>query len=273
MSGTLQKSRNPLLDLHIHPVIAHRGASGLAPENSCAALELALSQGAEALEFDVHLAACGTPVVLHDPSLDRTTEASGLVQARTATELASLDAGYRFSLDRGRSFPWRGRGLGVPSLAHVLERFPETPLLIELKTVEVALPVRRLLVERRAEQRVVLASFLDAALEPFREGGFVTAASRRGILGLWVRSRLGLQAPGGRDRVYAVPERYRERVPVPTPGFVRAARRAGRPVHVWTVNDPGVAALLWRRGVSGIITNYPELILAERNRMFPAEQR
>lgn len=263
---------NPLLDLLAHPVIGHRGAAGVAPENTRESLELALSQGAEALEFDVHLAADGTPVLMHDERLERTTGHSGLLRTRTAAELAGIDAAYHFTLDAGQSFPWRARGLGVPALAEVLELFPATPLLIELKTVEVALPVRALLLQHQALERVVLASFLDAALAPFRQGGFNLGASRRGILNLWLRSKLGLPAPGGLDRIYAVPDRYRDKIAVPTPRFIRAARRAGRPVHVWTVDRPERANSLWRQGVSGIITNFPALIRAERDRLFPAER-
>jgi glycerophosphoryl diester phosphodiesterase len=68
-----------------------------------------------------------------------------------------------------------------------------------------------------------------------------------------------------------VPDRYRDKLLVPTTRFIHAARRAGRPVHVWTVNDPERAAELWRQGVCGIITNYPALIRAERDRLFPNE--
>lgn len=263
---------NPLLDLFAHPVIGHRGASALAPENTCESLELAGSQGAEALEFDVHLAADGTPVLMHDEHLDRTTAGTGLLRDRTATELSALDAGYHFTLDAGLTFPWRDRGICIPTLAQVLERFPTVPLLIELKTVEVAEPVRRLLLQYQALNRAVLASFLDAALAPFRQEGFHLGASRRQILDLWLRSKLGLRAPSGPEQMYAVPDRYRDKLLVPTPRFIRAARRAGRPVHVWTVDDPARAAQLWRQGVSGIITNFPALILAERNRLFPGEQ-
>ncbi|MGQ0702613.1 MAG: glycerophosphodiester phosphodiesterase [Gemmatimonadales bacterium] len=247
-----------LLDPDARPVIAHRGASGLAPENTLEALELGLGQGADALEFDVRLAGCGTPVLMHDPTIDRTTGVTGPVGSRSAAGLAACDAGFRFSED-GNTFPWRGRGVRVPTLAEVLERFPETPVLIELKTVEAALPVRDLLRRFGARDRVVLASFLDQALAPFRDGGFATSASRRGIFRHWLGSRLGFGATGP-DPAYAVPERYRGRIAVPTPAFIRAARKAGRPVHVWTVNEVERARELWDRGVSGIITNYPGLI-------------
>lgn len=251
-----------LLDPDAHLVIAHRGASGCAPENTLAALELAREQGADALEFDVRLAACGTPVLMHDPILDRTTSMRGPVAARTAAELKECDAGYFFSED-GVAFPWRGRGVQVPTLAEVLEQFPDMPLLIELKTVEAALPVRDLLRRFGAAGRVVLASFLDPALAPFRDGAHATSASRRAILQHWLGSRMGLGAMGP-DPAYSVPERFRGRIAVPTPAFVRVARSAGRPVHVWTVNNVARAQDLWARGVSGIITNYPELLLRAR---------
>ena len=84
---------HPLLHPGRHPVVGHRGASGAAPENTLASLDLALAESAEVLEFDVHLAADGVPVLLHDPSLDRTTNQSGPVRARTSTELSAVDAG------------------------------------------------------------------------------------------------------------------------------------------------------------------------------------
>jgi len=264
---------HPLLDLSTHPVIGHRGAAGLAPENTILSLELALAQGAAALEFDVRLAADGVPVLMHDPTLDRTTDATGPVNQRDSLELATIDAGYRFTSDEDSSYPWRGRGAGIPSLQEVLERFPAAPLLIELKTVEVAEPTLLVLSGSGRMDQVVLASFLEEALVPLRKAGFATGASRRGIARLWLSSLVGLGGRGraDQDRVFAVPDRYKDLVPVPTPGFVRAARQAGYPVHVWTVDDPKRAELLWRRGVSGIITNFPGRLVAERRRLFPAE--
>ena len=252
-------------------MIGHRGAAGSAPENTLAALDQAVADGADALEFDVRLAADGVPVLLHDPLLDRTTDASGPVAHRGSGELAALDAGYHFSPADGGGFPWRGRCGGIPSLREVLERYPFTPFLLELKVVEAAEPVRRLLTELAAEDRTIVASFLAAALRPFREGAISTAATRGGIAWLWLRSLVGLPAPRIPDRIYAVPDRYQDRVHVPTPAFIRAARQAGYPVHVWTVDDPARAELLWRRGACGMITNYPARLLAERNRLFPAE--
>src|SRR5215218_5885046 len=90
---------NPLLDLSARPVIAHRGASGSAPENTLAAFELAVRQGADAFELDVRLTADGVPVVLHDPTLDRTSDYRGPLAALRAADLRAIDAGARFSPD------------------------------------------------------------------------------------------------------------------------------------------------------------------------------
>src|SRR5262245_51004426 len=96
-------------------VIAHRGGSKLRPENTLASFDHAIALGVDALECDVHLSADGEPVVIHDATLDRTTDASGPVADRRADDLAGLDAGFHFAAADG--FPYRGRGLGVPRLA------------------------------------------------------------------------------------------------------------------------------------------------------------
>ena len=256
---------NLLLDPDAHPVIGHRGASGLAPENTMQSFALALEQGADALEFDVRLTSDGVPVVLHDPTLGRTCDRIEPVEALSAATLAEADAGYRFSGDGGATWPFRGRQIGIPRVAEVLERFPETPLLIEVKEVRAARPLAKLIRERGAEGRVVVASFLEEALLPCYEAPPIpTGASRQGILRLWLAAMTGFPAPGARYRTYAVPDRFRERIHVPTARFIRAARRAGCPVHVWTVNDPERAGYLWGQGAAGMITNFPAEMVQKR---------
>jgi glycerophosphoryl diester phosphodiesterase len=259
---------NPLLDLHARPVIGHRGASGYAPENTLPAFALALEQQADALEFDVRLSADGVPVVMHDPTLDRTCGRAVPVQSLLAREIIQADAGFGFSTDGGVTRPWRERGATVPLVELVLERFPGIPLLIEVKEVRAAQPLADLLRRHAAERRVVVASFLEEALAPFRDPPpLPLGASRRGITRLLFRSFAGLAGPRGRYAVYAVPDRYRDWIPVPTRRFIRAARRSGCPVHVWTVNDAERAGLLWRRGASGMITNYPDRLVEARRRL------
>lgn len=255
----------PLLATDRRLVIAHRGASGEAPENTVEAMALALEQGADALEFDVRLSADGVPVVIHDPTLDRTTDRRGEVRRMTLAELQAADAGYHSTFDGGRSYRWRGRNVRIPTLADVLERFPETPLLVELKVVEAAEPVRSAIVANGAAGRVLFGSFRPEALRLLCDPPFFACAARGRIAGLRLRTALGFRGSGGYPKAYAVPDYYRRRIEVPTPRFIRAAHALGCPVHVWTVNDPARARILWNRGVNGIITNFPGLMAARRD--------
>ena len=140
-------------------VYAHRGGAALRPENTLAAFDHGLTLGADGLELDVHLSRDGVVVVHHDDTLDRTTDATGPIGARTAADLAGVDAGYRFA-PTADVFPYRGQGWGVPTLRQVLSRYP-VPLIIELKTPDPALA--RATVDEiraaRAVERVAVGSF------------------------------------------------------------------------------------------------------------------
>ncbi|HUR95103.1 MAG TPA: glycerophosphodiester phosphodiesterase [Gemmatimonadales bacterium] len=254
---------NPLLDLSAHPVIAHRGASAYAPENTLSSFELGLKQGADALELDVRVTRDGAPVVVHDEVLDRTTDFTGTVRAHTLADLRQADAGHRFTADGGRTYPYRGAGLRIPTLAEVLWSFPTTPVMVEVKEPEVQDAVRRVLLEERASERCVVASEQAGALELFREEPFACGASGAEISELYWSVMLRRARPWPRYRALSVPLRYKG-LPVPTRAFVAAARRYGCPVHVWTINDAATARRLWARGVAGIVTNVPDVVLAAR---------
>jgi glycerophosphoryl diester phosphodiesterase len=254
---------NLLLDLAAHPVIAHRGASGYAPENTLAAFELAVKQGADAIELDVRLTRDGAPVVIHDATLDRTTDLAGPVRARTLAELRQADAGYRFTADRGRTTAYRGAEVRIPTLAEVLWTFPATPVMVEVKEPAVQEAVRRVLLEERACDRCLVASAHLEALELFREEPFACGAAGAEISELYWSVMFRRARPSPRYRALSVPLRYRG-LPVPTRAFVAAARRHGGPVHVWTINDAATARRLWARGVAGIVTNVPDVVLAAR---------
>ena len=251
---------NPLLDRSARPVIGHRGAAAYAPENTLASFRLALSLGAEALEFDIRRSADGAAIVFHDPTLDRTTNRSGPVGALTRAELASVDAGYHFSEDDGASHPFRGSGLGVPSLGEVIAAFPDVPLLIEIKEVEVAHEVARVLLVSGAADRAVVAGADWRALAAFSRAPFQRGASRRDI----TRAYFRLGRPDAACRCFAVPESYYG-LPVPTRRFVQSAHRRNCTVHVWTVDDARSALRLWRMGVNGIVSNRPDVIVAARS--------
>jgi len=241
-------------------VFAHRGGAKLAPENTLAAFDRGLEAGADGLELDVRLSRDGLPVVSHDATLDRTTDARGPVSAMTAGQLASVDAGYRFSRDG--SFPWRGRGLGVPSLSEVLARYPACSLIVEMKvdSEEMARVTIDAVRAAGALDRVCLGSFgqrvLQAArsYEPRIATGAAGAETRRALQ----RSRIGWTVRGVPYRAYQVPER-RGLTSIVSKRFIGAAHRAGVLVQVWIVDRPDDIRRLLDWGVDAVITDRPDV--------------
>lgn len=230
-----------LLDPRARPVIAHRGASGQYPENTLLAFAKSLEQGADAIELDVRVTSDGVPIVLHDPTLDRTTNGTGAAAELALSAVRRADA---------------GAGERIPALAEVLRRFPTTPLLVEVKEAGAARATLAVLREHGAERRVLVGAFRRAELRPFLGTEFARLPVRVEVALFWAASRLGFHHSGP-YRAFSVPERS-GRLQVVDRAFVQAARRAGLPVHVWTVDDPSQAARLRALGVCGIITNYPE---------------
>jgi glycerophosphoryl diester phosphodiesterase len=249
---------NPLIDRARRLVIAHRGASAHAPENTLPAFELALAQGADAFELDVHLSADGQVIVIHDDTLDRTCDRRGPVLVRSAAELAKMDAGYRFPAGR-----WSGRGAYVPRLAEVLDAWPEVPLLIEIKSGAVQEALAKLLKEMRATARSVVASMEHDAMSRFRLPPFTAGASGREVKRLYLARFLGRprMVP---YRLLSVPWRHRG-LEVPTRRFIADAARLDAAVSVWTVDDAALARKLWQRGANGIVTNDPGAVARARS--------
>ncbi|HET7620645.1 MAG TPA: glycerophosphodiester phosphodiesterase family protein [Gemmatimonadaceae bacterium] len=257
-------NRPLLLDPDARPIIAHRGASGRAPENTMRSFELALEEGADALELDVRVSADGVPVVIHDANLLRTTGVDALVATLPTERILEMDAGERFSPDAGRTFPLRGQGVRVPLLGDVLAAFPSTPLIVEIKTSAASEAVRRLLEERGAAARSVLMSFEPAALDIFRNASWLTGATGSDTLRLIRRALLRRGPEAVSYAAFSLPERYHG-VPLPLDLIARTAKRMEKPVHIWPIDSPERARRLWRKGVAGIVTNYPSEILAARD--------
>jgi glycerophosphoryl diester phosphodiesterase len=252
-----------LLDPSRRLVIGHRGARAVRPENTLVSLRHAASLGVDALEFDLHLARDGEPVVHHDPTLDRSTDATGPVRDRTSAELASVNAAYRFSTDGGRSFPFRDCPEPVPTLREALAAIPDLPLIIEMKTVEVARPALAILRETGNLPRVLIGSFLDEALIPFQEAGVPVSPGSRTLTRQYLLALFGARPQHLPYQALCIP-RYHRAIPLPVIGFAQMMRAAGGPTHVWTINDPARAASLWRAGINGIISDDPEQMLRLR---------
>ena len=255
-----------LLDPTAHPVIGHRGASAEAPENTLPSFLRAIEQGADAIELDVHVTADDVPVVMHDPTVIRTTSGEGAVAATSWRKLRELDAGARFTPDGGATYPFRDQGVRVPSVEEVLAAIPaDLPMIIEVKALHAQWPLRRVLEQFKAASRCIVASFEAGSLGAFSAPPFTCGASRRDVVQLMARTLAGVGPGRVPYRAICPPSEYHG-IPVPMGLIVRGARRLGAPVHVWTVDDPREARALWRQGVSGIISNAPRVILEERTR-------
>lgn len=253
-----------LLDPLARPVIGHRGNRAHAPENTLPALLEAVALGADALEFDLRLSRDGQLVVFHDPTLERTTDGRGAVAAHTAAELQRLDAGARFTADGGKTFPWRGRGVGVPTFDQVIEALPrDLPLIIELKTATATEPLRRAVQRHGLAPRIIVAGFDPQATRPLRGAGFALGASRPDVLALLPAALLHLRHKPRHVQALCIPPQWNG-LPVPIAALARTLRGSGAVIHVWTVNDAAEAHALWHAGVQGIISDDPAAMLAAR---------
>jgi glycerophosphoryl diester phosphodiesterase len=242
--------------------LAHRGASALAPENSLEAFRIAVEAGAGGLELDVHMTRDGHVVVIHDPTVERTTSGKGAISEMTIDELRALDAGYGFSPDGGRTRPYRGRGVRVPTLEEVLEEFPGVAVNIDIKAaypgVEAA--VLQVLRETDAWGRALVVSTPYATVKRFRKisGGHISTGASRWEIGVfYFSSRLRLErllSPS--YDALQVPLRHRG-IPLVTPRFVRAAHARGVRVDVWTINRADEMRRLLALGVDVIMTDRP----------------
>ena len=246
-------------------VIAHRGGADVAPEGTLLLFRQADSLGADVLELDLRRSADGALVVFHDRRVHRVTEDTGRVDQLTLARLQALDAGYRWSPDGGRTHPYRGKGLRIPSLGEFLAAFPGRRLLVELKSGR-GDSAQRLCDELRSrgmQSLAIVASFDHRTLGAFREAcpEVATSASAREVAidrGLRALRLDGLVEPA--FDAYHVPESAGP-IDLVTPGFVERARRRGLPVQVWTVNREKDMERLIEMGVDGIVTDRPERLI------------
>lgn len=265
-SGT--RSVHPFLDRHGPIGFAHRGGADNAPENTLAAFDVAVALGYVYLETDVHLTRDGVLVAFHDAHLDRVTDGSGAIAELDIDAVEAADAGYAFTPDGGRSHPFRGRGIRVPRLEDLLECWPQVRVNIDPKSDASVVPLGALLDRLEAWDRVCMGSFSDRRLRRIRELSGRRACTSMGPHA--VALARAAAAVGRVPRQHAdcvqVPLRH-GRIAVVTARFLRAAHRAGLPVHVWTIDDAATMHALLDLGVDGIMTDRPGLlrdVFAER---------
>ena len=152
-------------------VIAHQGGDGIFPGDTLYVYEHAAALGVDVFEMDAHTTKDGEIVLMHDEKVDRTTNGKGLIEDLTLAELKKLDAAYQWSNDDGRTFPFRGQGIQVPTLRELFEQFPDKRYLIEIKLTKnpIAKPFCDLIREYHMQDKVIVASFHDDAMKLFRK--------------------------------------------------------------------------------------------------------
>ncbi len=225
------------------------------------------------IELDVHASADGGCVVIHDATVDRTTNGTGPVAGMTVAELKRLDAGWSFTPDAGRTHPFRGCGATIPTIDEVLEALPATRLTVEVKTRAAQRPLFAAIERLGATDRVIAAGMYARDRTLFRHYRGAISASREQLVPFLLahRARLAGLTPLPAD-VVQVPETHRGRRIV-TPRFVRDLHAHGVQVHVWTVNDEGDMRRLLDWGVDGIVSDRPDvlgLVLQARTGRAPA---
>jgi glycerophosphoryl diester phosphodiesterase len=235
-------------------VIGHRGTAMHAPENTMESIRLADQHGADAVEFDVRASSDAVAMVIHDEKVDRTTDAVGRVGQFTAAELQRFNAGCRFSVDKGATSPFSDKGVRIPRLSEVLEEFPDTPFVIEIKEPEAQGPVIKTLRDLRATSRVVLGSFAARCLREARAMGIATGAARMEVAMLYHPSSLTANARSFDFQAVFLPRRYFG-IELPLKRLLRVLDAARIPLHTWVENDAAVANRLWKEGIAGVVSD------------------
>jgi glycerophosphoryl diester phosphodiesterase len=244
----------------------HRGGAAVVPEDTILGFQEGLKYGDAVVECDVHSTLDGELVVMHDETVDRTTNGTGRINELSYAEIQQLDAGYDFTPDSGATFPWRGKGVTVPTLDQIYAEFPDRPVNIEIKKGDrpgIEERVAAAIEAAGAQSRTLVVSQSRSTMQRFREVSnhqVATASSKLELLGYWLLSLLHLtwliDPP---FQALQPPENYKG-IPITTRNFVRAAHRQGLRVDVWTIDDEADMRRLLGYGVDGIMTDRPDVL-------------
>lgn len=260
-------------------VIAHQGGNKLAPTSTMEAFKHAESLGVDVIELDVHLSKDGYLIPIHDPTIDRTTDGTGVVNDMTLEELQQYDAGATFEdLDGELSF--KDKGVKLTTLEEVFQEIPNMRWSIEMKDTnypevyeDVAEKLWELIEKYELEDDVIIASFDHEMVEMMRDisndqallvGGKqeikkFAILQKLYLSGLYKRSMDVLQIPTKEGKVSLKDKK-----------IIQGARKHGLDVQYWTINDPAEMKELLELGADGIITDRPDLLIEviEENQQF-----
>jgi glycerophosphoryl diester phosphodiesterase len=223
------------------------------------AFQEAVNLGCRYIETDLHVTKDGTIVTFHDDELERVTNGTGLIKDWEWNDLRTLDAAYHFKPEQG--YPYRGKGIRIPSLEEAMETFPNVMFNVDLKQPDIEQAVARFIKEHGYEERMLIASFFDKRIRGFRSlsgGNVPTSTGRWETVAIWACARIGrsyhtpaaaVQVPARQGWLTVVDEK-----------FIEAVHEIGVQVHVWVVNDPAEMSRLLDLGVDGIVTDRIDLL-------------
>jgi glycerophosphoryl diester phosphodiesterase len=249
-------------------VIAHQGGDGVWPGDTLFAFEKAVEIGSDVLEMDAHITKDSRIVLMHDETVDATTDGTGPIEGMSLDELKRLDAAYDWSTDDGASFPFRGQGIQVPTLDEVFQKFPQMRYVIEIKLTQnpIDKPLCDLIRQYKMQDKVIVASFHDVAMRNFRSTcpEVATSASRTEVRnyvllgkaflwGFYFPKFQTIQPPWNPEDSLGIR--------IMTERFIRESHAKNIRVEPWTVNDPPLMKQFIEWGVDGIITDRPDLML------------
>jgi glycerophosphoryl diester phosphodiesterase len=246
-------------------VIAHQGGDGVWPGESMLAYDESARLGVDVLEGDVHMTKDGVLVLMHDDTVDRTTDGSGAISDMTLGQIKQLDAAYDWSPDDGKTFPYRGQGVQVTTVEELFKAHADRHMNLEIKQVtpSIATPFCELIAKYNMQDRVLVASFKTEAMDEFRRvcPQIATSAVEDEVRLFFILNTIFL---GGAyspiETAMQVPETSGS-LHVLTPGFIATAHRRGMQVHVWTVNEEADMQRMIDLGVDGIITDRPDRLM------------
>jgi glycerophosphoryl diester phosphodiesterase len=251
---------------HTPLVFAHQGGENLRPSNTLEAFRHAVELGADVLDTDMHMTKDGVLILMHDQTVDRTTDGHGAIRDLTLAEIKQLDAAYNFTTDDGQTFPYRGQGFRVPTLEELFQAYPDKRFGIEIKQTEPVETAKRfcaLIRQYQLQNSVLVSSFRQENMNEFRKQcpEVATSATEDEVRPFFFASLLGMtRAFTPNINTLQVPEEAAG-FQILTPQFVAAAHERGLPVQPWTINEEADLKRILTLGVDGINTDNPDRLL------------
>ncbi|MGD1821846.1 MAG: glycerophosphodiester phosphodiesterase [Pleomorphochaeta sp.] len=247
-------------------VVAHRGDSKHFPENTIEAFLSAVEMNIDVIETDVHLSKDNVVVIWHDETLDRNTDGTGRIEDHSLEELLEFDAGYTFTKDGGKTYPFRAKGVKLCTLEEALVKCPNQRFNIDLKTnnLKIVDEFIKLVKRLKAEHRVCCASFHLSNLQAVREKSpdILTSVTTKEVVPMLFKQKLGIlpKKLANRKIIFQVPV-SQGIIKVITRRFIKMMHDRGAIIMVWTINDEKEMERLFKMGVDSIMSDDPTTVI------------